>query len=117
MILPSVIGLIPILRDIFIREQIEIVHCHGAFSTLSLEAVNIAVCFGLKCIFTDHSLFGLSDTSAILMNKVLEVSLANVSHAICVSYVSKQNTYLRTKMKPEHIFVIPNAVDTKVITK
>ena len=48
------------------------------------------------------------------MNKVLEVALANVCHAICVSYVSKQNTFLRTKMKPEKIYVIPNAVDTKV---
>ena len=50
------------------------------------------------------------------MNKVLEVAMANVSHAICVSYVSKQNTYLRTKMNPENIYVIPNAVDTKVST-
>lgn len=110
------IGLIPILRDIFIREQIEIVHCHSSFSTLGLEAVNIAICFGLRCIFTDHSLFGFADGSAILMNKVLEVAMANVSHAICVSYVSKQNTYLRTKMNPENIYVIPNAVDTKVST-
>lgn len=42
---------------------------------------------GLRTVFTDHSLFGFADASAILTNTlVLEYSLSNVDRVICVSY-------------------------------
>lgn len=40
---------------------------------------------GYKTCFTDHSLFGFTDASAINMNKVLKFSLSDVNHVICVS--------------------------------
>ena len=45
------------------------------------------------------------------MNKVLKWSLSAVSHVICVSNTSKENTVLRAALDPQSVSVIPNAVD------
>jgi phosphatidylinositol glycan class A protein len=71
---------------------------------------------GLKTIFTDHSLFGFSDPSAIHMNKVLNFTCSIINHVICVSHTSKENTVLRANIPPSDVSVIPNAVDTSVFT-
>ena len=71
---------------------------------------------GIKTIFTDHSLFGFSDPSAIHMNKVLDFTLTNINHVICVSHTSKENTVLRANVEPGRVSVIPNAVDTSSFT-
>ena len=99
-ILPSFILTIPLLRNIFIREQIEIVHAHGAFSVIGNQALFHAIFINpnLKTVFTDHSLFGFADTSAIITNKVLQIALWNVDSAICVSHTGKENTVLRGKV-------------------
>ena len=104
------------MRNIIIREQIQVVHAHGAFSVLGNQAMFHALFLdcNLKTVFTDHSLFGFADTSAIITNKVLQIALWNVDSAICVSHTGKENTVLRGKVKPELIYVIPNAVDTRV---
>lgn len=67
-------------------------------------------------MFTDHSLFGFADASAILTNKFLEISLADCNHCICVSHIGKENTVLRAKVYKEKVSVIPNAVDTMLFT-
>ena len=41
---------------------------------------------GLHTVFTDHSLIGFSELSYILTNKLLEFTLSDVDHVICVSY-------------------------------
>ncbi|XP_071116250.1 phosphatidylinositol N-acetylglucosaminyltransferase subunit A-like [Haliotis cracherodii] len=110
-ILPTIYTTFPLLRNIFIREKISIVHGHSAFSTLAHEAMLHARTLGLKTVFTDHSLFGFADASSILTNKVLKFSLADCNHVICVSHTSKENTVLRARIKPELVSVIPNAVD------
>ncbi|XP_067658944.1 phosphatidylinositol N-acetylglucosaminyltransferase subunit A-like isoform X1 [Haliotis asinina] len=110
-ILPTIYTTFPLLRNIFIREKISIVHGHSAFSTLAHEAMLHARTLGLKAVFTDHSLFGFADASSILTNKVLKFSLADCSHVICVSHTSKENTVLRARINPELVSVIPNAVD------
>ncbi|CAN1253033.1 Phosphatidylinositol N-acetylglucosaminyltransferase subunit A [Linum perenne] len=43
---------------------------------------------------------------------VLQFTLADVTQAICVSHTSKENTVLRSGIRPEKVYVIPNAVDT-----
>ncbi|XP_015430934.1 PREDICTED: N-acetylglucosaminyl-phosphatidylinositol biosynthetic protein [Dufourea novaeangliae] len=111
-VLPTMICSIPLIRYIFIREEIQIVHGHSAFSALAHEGMLIGRLMGLKTIFTDHSLFGFADASAILTNKFLEISLADCDHCICVSHTGKENTVLRAKVPKEKVFVIPNAVDT-----
>eukprot|EP01119_Soliformovum_irregulare_P000079 TRINITY_DN10062_c0_g1_i1.p1 TRINITY_DN10062_c0_g1~~TRINITY_DN10062_c0_g1_i1.p1 ORF type:complete len:505 (-),score=107.81 TRINITY_DN10062_c0_g1_i1:216-1730(-) len=109
---PTLYSQYPLLRKILIREQIDIVHCHQAFSTLGHECIILARIMGMKTVFTDHSLFGFADASGIIMNKVLKFSLSDISHVICVSHTSKENTVLRASLDPRIVSVIPNAVDS-----
>ena len=115
-VMPSVYTTLPLLRNIFIREQVSIVHGHSAFSTLAHEAMLHARTMGIKAVFTDHSLFGFADGSSILTNKLLKFSLHGINHAICVSHTSKENTVLRANIDPGFISVIPNAVDATCFT-
>jgi phosphatidylinositol N-acetylglucosaminyltransferase subunit A len=115
-ILPTMICNIPILRNIFIREQIQIVHGHSAFSALAHEAMQVGVLMGLRAVFTDHSLFGFADLSAVFTNKFLQLSLAFTNHCICVSHTGKENTVLRARVKASNVSVIPNAVSADLFT-
>lgn len=67
-------------------------------------------------VFTDHSLFGFADLSAVVTNKLLEITLSTVNHCICVSHTGKENTVLRAKVPKEKVSVVPNAVDTAFFT-
>uniref|UniRef100_A0A8D8VRS8 phosphatidylinositol N-acetylglucosaminyltransferase n=1 Tax=Cacopsylla melanoneura TaxID=428564 RepID=A0A8D8VRS8_9HEMI len=113
-ILPTMVCSMPLVRHILLREQIAIVHGHSAFSALAHETMMIARLLGLKTVFTDHSLFGFADSSAIVTNKCLEISLAACNHCICVSHIGKENTVLRARVNHSNVSVIPNAVDTTV---
>ncbi|KAJ2354926.1 Phosphatidylinositol N-acetylglucosaminyltransferase GPI3 subunit, partial [Coemansia sp. RSA 2618] len=108
--LPTFFCTFPVFRQIFIREQIDIVHGHQAFSTFCHEAILHARSMGLKTVFTDHSLLGFADTPGILLNKLLKFTLSDVHHAICVSHTSKENTVLRAALDPRQVSVIPNAI-------
>ncbi|ODQ65170.1 UDP-Glycosyltransferase/glycogen phosphorylase [Nadsonia fulvescens var. elongata DSM 6958] len=107
---PSVFSFFPILRQILVREEIDIVHGHGSLSSFCHEAIFHGRTMGLKTVFTDHSLFGFSDTGSILGNKLLKFTLSDVGHVICVSHTCKENTVLRASLDPECVSVIPNAV-------
>lgn len=72
--------------------------------------------FHFQIVFTDHSLFGFADLSAVVTNKLLEITLSTVNHCICVSHTGKENTVLRAKVPKENVSVIPNAVDTAFFT-
>ncbi|KAJ8252751.1 hypothetical protein GJAV_G00205160 [Gymnothorax javanicus] len=102
---------LPLLRCIFVREGITVLHSHSSFSALAHDSLFHAKTMGLNTVFTDHSLFGFADVSSVLTNKLLTVSLCDTSHIICVSYTSKENTVLRAALDPEIVSVIPNAVD------
>ncbi|OMJ16491.1 Phosphatidylinositol N-acetylglucosaminyltransferase gpi3 subunit [Smittium culicis] len=108
--LPTFFCTFAIFRNIFIRERIEIVHGHQAFSTFCHEAILHARAMGLKTVFTDHSLLGFADASGILMNKLLKFTLSDVGHVICVSHTSKENTVLRAALDPRFVSAIPNAI-------
>ncbi|XP_050531687.1 phosphatidylinositol N-acetylglucosaminyltransferase subunit A [Daktulosphaira vitifoliae] len=111
-VLPLMVCSLPLIRYILIREQITIIHGHSAFSTLAHETMMIGRLLGIQTVFTDHSLFGFADTSAIITNKFLEMSLADCNHCICVSHIGKENTVLRARVNHQRVSVIPNAVDT-----
>ena len=110
---PTVFLAFPILRNIFIRELIDIVHGHGSLSSLCHEAIFHGRTMGMKTVFTDHSLFGFADVGSILGNKVLKFTLSDVGHTICVSHTCKENTVLRASLDPLSVSVIPNAVISK----
>ncbi|KJZ80494.1 Phosphatidylinositol N-acetylglucosaminyltransferase gpi3 subunit [Hirsutella minnesotensis 3608] len=101
---PTVFSFFPILRNICIRERIEIVHGHGSLSSLCHEGILHARTMGLRTVFTDHSLFGFADAASILTNKLLKFTLSDVDHSIC------ENTVLRASLDPLMVSVIPNAV-------
>ncbi|RCK59619.1 Phosphatidylinositol N-acetylglucosaminyltransferase GPI3 subunit [Candida viswanathii] len=107
---PTVFLCFPILRNIFIRESIDIIHGHGSYSTFGLEAIFHGRTMGMKTVFTDHSLSGFTDVWSILASKVLKFSLTDVGHVICVSHTCKENTVLRGALDPMRVRVIPNAV-------
>lgn len=110
---PSVFSFFPTLRQILIREQIQIVHGHASMSSFCHEALLHGRTMGLKTVFTDHSLFGFADTGSILGNKLLRFSLSEVGHVICVSHTCKENTVLRAALDPWRVSAIPNAIVAK----
>lgn len=113
---PTVFLAFPILRNIFIREEIDIVHGHGTYSSLCHEAIIHGRTMGLRTVFTDHSLFGFADIWSIVGNKALKFTLTDVGHVICVSNTCKENTVLRASLDPMNVSVIPNAVVAKDFT-
>lgn len=115
-ILPTVFASLPILRQIFLKEQVQIVHGHSSFSVLAHEAMFHAQMMGLPTVFTDHSLFGFADLSSILTNKLLQFITCNCDHIICVSHTSKENTVLRARLNPRRVSVIPNAIYSEMFT-
>ena len=95
---PTFMATLPLLRCIFLREGITVVHGHQATSTLASEAIVFAATLGLRSVYTDHSLFGLSnDLASVALNRVLQASLATVDAAICVSHTCRDNFVLRTQ--------------------
>ena len=95
------------------------VHAHQG-CTMSHEGILYARTMGMRCVFTDHSLFGFADVGSIHTNKLLDMTLADTQHVICVSHTAKENTILRSGyllggepgLAPERVSVIPNAVDS-----
>lgn len=112
--LPTVMLSFPLIRDILLRESITIIHAHSAFSALALEVTLHGATIGIKTVFTDHSLFGFADASAVITNKLLNISLSFANHVICVSHTGKENTVLRADVPPSKVSVIPNAVETTI---
>lgn len=47
-ILPTAVCNVPLLRTILLREQIDVVHGHSAFSALAIEAILVGALLGLK---------------------------------------------------------------------
>jgi len=72
-----------------------------------------AKAYGLKTVFTEHSLFGFDDAAGVNLNKISKWALRDLDAAICVSLACKENFCLRTKINPRHCFTIPNAVDSQ----
>lgn len=123
--LPSFTATLPLLRWIFIREGIDIVHAHQATSSMANESVVYAATMGLASVYTDHSLFGFDDLASVILNRVLQTTLSTVDAAICVSHACRDNFLLRTKISEKaaraiplssRVRVIPNAVSPSKFT-
>lgn len=53
-VLPTMICSLPLIRYIFLREEIQIIHGHSAFSALAHEGMLIGRLMGLKVSFGDY---------------------------------------------------------------
>ena len=102
--------LLPLFRDILIRERITIVHSH-AVCTMALECVTLAAAMGYHVVYTEHSNFGFSDSADIHLNKLCRFVLSQADTVVTVSHTSKENVSLRCQLDPTNVFVIPNAFD------
>ena len=110
--LPTFSATLPLLRYIWIRESIQIVHSHQATSTLANESIAYASELGLASVYTDHSLFGVDDDLAsVILNRVLKTTLSTVGAVICVSHTCRENLILRANMDPTLVHAVPNAID------
>ena len=65
--LPTGLVLLPLLRDVLIRERITMVHAH-AVCTMALEAVTLCSLMGYRVVYTEHSNFGMSSATDINLN-------------------------------------------------
>lgn len=110
---PTVFTSLPIMRNIFIRESIDIVHSHGSVSTFAHECLFHAGIMDIPSVFTDHSLYGFDNIGAILVNKLLRFSSTLTNRMIAVSNTTKENLCVRTGFDPAKVVVIPNAVVPK----
>ncbi|AAW43127.1 hypothetical protein CNBD4030 [Cryptococcus deneoformans B-3501A] len=111
--LPNFLLFLPYFRHIILTENIQLVHGHGALSSLAHEAVIHAPLLGVKAVFTDHSLFGFGDAVGVLTNKLLGAALRCVDEVICVSNTGRENTVLRAQLDPSIVSVIPNALEAE----
>nr|ODN79223.1 phosphatidylinositol glycan, class A [Cryptococcus depauperatus CBS 7841] len=109
--LPNFLLFLPYFRHIILSEGIQLVHGHGSLSSLAHEACFHAPLLGVKCVFTDHSLFGFGDAVGVLTNKLLAGALRCVDEVICVSNTGRENTVLRAHIDPSTVSVIPNALE------
>ncbi|KAI6121927.1 glycosyltransferase family 4 protein [Pisolithus sp. B1] len=97
--LPNYFTFLPYFRTIIVREHINLIHAHASLSSLGHEAILHSHFFGVRTVFTDHSLFGFEDAASILTNKLLAAALKNVDAVICVSHTG--------------VYTIPNALVAK----
>lgn len=114
-------------RDILLRERIDIVHGHQSTSTMAHECLFIARTLGVKTVLTEHSLYDSTSSNNnnlyfsfsfdLFVNKVLEITVADIDHIICVSNSCLTNVMTRTNLiqkkvyveNPNIISMIPNA--------
>jgi len=108
--LPTFTATLPLMRRIFIRERIQVVHSHQATSVMANEAIVYASALGIATVYTDHSLFGFDDLAGVLLNRTLQTTLSTVDAAIAVSSVCRENLILRARLDPSAVQRVPNAV-------
>jgi phosphatidylinositol glycan class A protein len=108
--LPTFTATLPLLRWIWHRERIDLVHAHQATSTLANESVVYACALGWPAVYTDHSLFNLHDLAGIILGRVQTTTLATVDAAIGVSRACRTNLQQRTQLDDARLFVVTNGV-------
>lgn len=109
--IPIFFGAMKFFREVCIKEEVDIVHCHQASSVTSLECIIHARTLGLRVILTDHSLFGFGQLAEVSLNKVLRNIFMDLDQAISVSNIARDNLVLRTMFHPKNAHVIPNGID------
>lgn len=105
-------SILPVIRQILVREGVEICHGHLTTSITAAMVIFYAKLMGLKTVFTEHSHFSTNEFENLNCNKLAQWYLRETDATIAVSQACKENFSLRTKVSPHSCFVIPNAVDT-----
>eukprot|EP00055_Hartaetosiga_balthica_P015301 m.89248 g.89248 ORF g.89248 m.89248 type:complete len:500 (+) comp8828_c0_seq4:43-1542(+) len=109
---PTVLFSMPILRRVFLLEQVDLVHGHSSFSVLCHEALLLASMMNLKTVYTDHSMLDVSVPSNMIVSNLLAFTLSHSQHAIGVSHICREQLVVCAGIERDKTSVIPNAVDT-----
>jgi phosphatidylinositol glycan class A protein len=112
--LPTNMFHFPMFRQICIRENISIVHCHQATAMLGQMCILHAGTMGLPCVYTDHSLFSFNELLPILLGLLMTFTLQGANHCIAVSHTCRENLCMRAHLNPKDVSTIPNAIDPKL---
>lgn len=107
---PTIFTNLTVLKAIFDKHKINIVHGHQSLSNLALEGVFHASHLNIKTVFTDHSVFELSKGERVLVNNLTTFVCKHLDWGVCVSNVSKINTHIRIGIPLERISIIPNGI-------
>lgn len=112
-VFPTYFAGLPLLRAIFVRERVAVVHGHAATSVLVHDALLAARSLGLATVFTDHSLFNFHDPAHVNLSKYLAFTLSGVDAAVAVSHAARENLVRRVApaLDVAVVHAIPNAVD------
>jgi phosphatidylinositol glycan class A protein len=110
-IMPTGVLLLPLLRDILLREHITVVHTH-ALCTMAFEGIMLGALMGYPVVHTEHSIFGLSGPVDLHVNALAQAVLAQADTVVSVSHATKENVTLRCRLDPASVCVIPHAVDS-----
>lgn len=105
--------MVPLLRNILIREDIDIVHWHQASSMLGFYMSINSDLMGVPVVRTNHSLHEIEDAALLQLNKLNDVivHMKKLEHVICVSHAVRENEIIRSTVPIEMTSVIPNAID------
>ena len=101
-----------ILRNILLREKIQVIHGHQRSSLLVIIMIVLSRIMEIPCVITQHSLFDFNDLGSIELNRVYRLFNKMISHTICVSNTVRENVTLGSHMEPAESSVIPNALDS-----
>lgn len=99
------------MRNILVREKIDIVHMHQTTSTLAIDTIFMCYCLGIKTVFTDHSTWVIDGFGFIDINKIYKCFRVIIDHFINVSHAVRENFIIRSNIDPTKTSVIPNAID------
>ncbi|KAH9255340.1 hypothetical protein BASA81_006792 [Batrachochytrium salamandrivorans] len=109
---PGIFHSLPLLREIFLRERIGIVHGHQSTSAIAHEAMFHGKLLGLRTVFTEHSLYEFGEMGSANLNKLLKFTLSTCDFCVGVSECCRENLVLRAGIRdPDRAITIRNAVD------
>lgn len=100
-----------LLREILIKEKINLIHSHQATSILGNDVMHVGTLLKIPSVFTDHSLFGINDLAGVNISKVTKCAFVDIDQFISVSYVGRDNLFYRTITSSDKLNVIPNCID------
>ena len=110
--------IIPLLREIFVREEIDLVHTHQYSSMLGYMTALYSDHMGLRVVRTNHSMAAIEDPFVLQLNKLnCMLHYSNkLDHVICVSHAVRDNEIILSAVAPDRTSVIPNAIDSNQFT-
>ena len=107
---PTITTVFVMLKTIFKKEGVQIVHSHSDYSTLSHEAVLVGSVMGLKTAITLHSLRSFANTEEILMSSLARYSFSATNCLASVSYALQKNVNQLHPLTFSKSYVVPNAL-------